>query len=340
MDAHKADQTQLNKLMADLKKCYTVKNGAIKSAEPWSVKYVARSKQHKECRQGEAVDYTSKGACLKQQFALYQVKVLKCKYFATLSENFGSTFNNRAIVTKAGSESVQSYIARISGTVCGKHVHGEKGRKALPGGWGGGLQNGFYDQYLRAKYACNLATKNYNDKVKECKMKIHQYNVKMEERDRKAEWRGLTRISCLIGAFGDGSVTDKEVDACRAMVVNTDLLIIFYPKVPPMTKCTVTKLYPSTGAYKRQEFGPLPTLAKGKVSLPCSGVEEIPTKPKKGSPKTCKCRRVTLEGHYRAGPLVKCTNCHDVRRSKDKNSCPRGTKIFAPSTKGDWQTLP
>jgi len=187
------------------------------------------------------------------------------------------------------------------------------------------------------KDTCEQYAGCYNTRLKA--FQIARAKVKMEERDRKAEWRGLSRISCLIGAFGDGSVTDKEVDACKAMVVSTDLLIIIYPKVPPMTKCTVTKLYPSTGAYKRKEFGPLPTLAKGKVSLPCSGVEEIPTKPRKGSPKTCKCRRVTLEGHYRAGPLVKCTNCHDVRRSKDKNSCPRGTKIFAPSTKNDWRTL-
>lgn len=93
------------------------------------------------------------------------------------------------------------------------------------------------------------------------------------------------------------------------------------------------------GAYKRQEFAPLPTLAKGQLSVPCSGVEEIPTRPRKGSPPTCKCRRVTLEGHFRAGPLVKCTKCNDVRRSKDRSSCPRGTKIFAPSSRADWRTF-
>ena len=40
---------------------------------------------------------------------------------------------------------------------------------------------------------------------------------------------------------------------------------------------TEGKLYPSTGAYKRQEFAPLPTLAKAELSVPCSGVEEIPS---------------------------------------------------------------
>jgi len=318
---------------------------------------------------------------------LYQVKQLKCKYYATISRTFGSTFNNKRIVTKAGSESVQSYITRIAGTICGKHVHGDKGKKSAPGGWGGGLERGMLDQYLKAKDACEIATRTYNDKVRECKRKIHEYNVrkakcnqfqtlmdsrsckhavlvkdtceqyascyitrlqsfetakaavKMEERDRKAEWRGLTRIACLIAAFSDGKMTDKEVDECKARVVTTDHLIIKYPKVPPMTKCVVTRLYPSTGAYKRAEFASLPALAKGKVSVPCSGVEEIPTKPRKGSPKSCKCRRVTLEGHYSAGPLVKCTNCHDIRRSLDKSSCPRGTKLFSPGSRSDWRTF-
>merc|ERR1719454_1908020 len=164
-------------------------------------------------------------------------------------------------------------------------------------------------------------------------------NVKLEERDRKAEWRGLTRIACLIAAFSDGKVSDKEVDECKAKVVTTDHLTIKYPKVPVMTKCVVTRLYPSTGAYKRAEFASLPSLARGKVSVPCSGVEEIPTKPRKGSPKSCKCRRVTLEGHYSAGPLVKCSNCHDIRRSKDKSSCPVGTKLFAPGSRSDWRTF-
>merc|ERR1719424_765435 len=387
LDAHKADQEELNLLMRELKKCFATRDKGRQGARPWGIKYLKQSKNHKTCRSDEAVQYSSKEACLKQQRALYQVKVLKCNYFAQISKRFGTTVNNAAIVTKAGSESVQSYIGRISNTICGKHNHGEKGVIKAKGGWGGGLEHGFYDQYLKAKHACEVATKEYNDKVAECKRKIHEYNVrkgkcnqfqtlmdsrsckhativkdtceqyagcyssklkafqivrtnvKLEERDRKAEWRGLTRIACLIAAFADGKIEDKEVDDCKKRVVVTDHLIIKYPKVPPMTSCTLTKLYPATGAYKRREFAPLPTLAKGQASVPCSGVEEIPTTPRKGSPKSCKCSRVTLEGHYHAGPLVMCKGCHDVRRSKDRSSSPRGTKIFAPSTKSDWRTF-
>merc|ERR1719172_313192 len=85
---------------------------------------------------------------------------------------------NIAIVKKAGSEKTEQYIRRISGTICGRHVHGEKGQISKKGGWGGGLPNSYLDQYLRAKEACERAKKAYADKVKECKAKYKAYQVK------------------------------------------------------------------------------------------------------------------------------------------------------------------
>jgi hypothetical protein len=145
-DAHKADQNELNRLMAQLKKCFTNRDKGLKMAAPFDKMYKHNGAHHKTCRAAEAVKFSSKTACLKQQSALYQVKQLKCQYYASISRNFGSTVNNVAIVTKAGSESVQSYIGRLSGTICGRHVHGEKGERARPGGWGGGLDHGMLDQ--------------------------------------------------------------------------------------------------------------------------------------------------------------------------------------------------
>ncbi len=65
----------------------------------------------------------------------------------------------------------------------------------------------------------------------------------------------------------------------------------------------------------------------------------IPTRPRRGSPRGTKCTRVPLLGYYSSGALIKCTNGIDVRRSKDRNSCPRGTKIFSPATRSDWKTF-
>ncbi len=218
--------------------------------------------------------YSSKVACLNQQRALYKEKVLRCNYFAQISKKYGTQKDNVAIVKKAGSEKVEQYLIRISGTICGKHWHGSKGQITRKGGWGGGLPNGHLDQYLKAKERCERATRIYNAKVKECKRKIAAYQTKKgkcnqyqglmdsnsckhavmvkdtceayagcyfskkkdyqifqrkvitEETDRKAEWRGLKRMECLMKAFSDGKVTNAQVDTCKKKTISTKLLTI------------------------------------------------------------------------------------------------------------------
>jgi len=159
------------------------------------------------------------------------------------------------------------------------------------------------------------------------------------ETDRKAEWRGVKRMECLIKAFSDGKVTGGEVDACKKQSHSTKHLTLKYPKIPPLKTCNIPKLFPATGEYKVREFKPLPTMAKGQQSPPCAGMDNIPTSPRPGSPKRAKCTRVALLGFYSPGALIKCENGHDVRRSLDRNSCPQGTKIFAPRTRSDWKTI-
>jgi hypothetical protein len=385
--AHKADQRQLYKLIDEIKKCGSIRANAMKAAAPALKKYKTNSRLHKSCRNDEAIKLTSKNTCLNEEKSLLQIKQLKCNAFAAVSKKYGTQKNNAMIVRKGGGESTLSYLTRLSTTFCGSHNHGPKGKKAGPGGWGGGLPNGMLDKYLRAKDACEQATKNHRNKVKECKRKTHAYNVKkgqcnqyqdlmdagscknavilkdgcesyagcyysklkvyksfeksvrQEERDRKAEWRGLKRMVCLIDAFSDGRVTGKEVDACKKKAHSTKLLDIKYPKVPPLIKCTLPALYPSTAEYKKAEFAPLPALAKGKPSAQCSGVREVSLTPKPGSPKGCACRRVVMNGEYAAGALVKCSKCIDIHRSTQKNSCPQGTKVFSPTTRSDWKTF-
>jgi hypothetical protein len=163
---------------------------------------------------------------------------------------------------------------------------------------------------------------------------------KQQETDRKAEWRGLKRMLCVIDAFTDGKVTNDEISKCKGATHKTDHLNIDYPKIKPIDKCKVTALYPYTGAYKKKEFTPLPALAKGKVEAnSCAGMTAISTEPAKGSPKGCKCERVTLNGPFTPGAMVKCTGCHDIRRSVDKNSCPQQTKLFSPQGRTDWDTF-
>lgn len=385
--AHSADQRLLDRLKGEIGKCASTKASSFRGAETEFTKYKESSRLHKECRAEEASLYSAKKSCALEQQSAYRIKVLKCKAYASVAQQYGTTKNNKEIVNKAGTESVESYISRLSVTFCGKHVHGRTGEISRPGGWGGGLAGGMLDQFLKAKEDCGKASSDYSSKVKDCKRKMHTYNVqkakcnqyqtsmdgascqravlvkdacesyagcyqaklktyqiaerrvRFDERDRKAEWRGLKRMECLMSGFADGKVTDKEVEACKEKTHNTTQLDITFPEIPSLVKCVLPVLYPATGAYKRAEFAPLPALAKGKPTTHCSGVDEIATSPAGGSPKSCKCTRIALNGYFSAGPIVKCTDCKDIYRSKDKSSCPRGTKLFSPRSGADWKTF-
>merc|ERR1740127_50381 len=131
--AHKADQSNLNRLVREIAKCGTTKDVALKGAKVPFSKYKKEGRYHKSCRGNEAVKYTSKKNCLSQQRSLYNIKVLKCKSFATISSKWGTTKNNKAVVNKGGSESVQSYVTRLSTTFCGRHIHGWKGTRKWTG---------------------------------------------------------------------------------------------------------------------------------------------------------------------------------------------------------------
>jgi hypothetical protein len=200
------------------------------------------------------------------------------------------------------------------------------------------MDSGACKYAVAMKDTCETYAECWHDK-KEA-YDVAENATKQEEIDRAAEWKGIKRMLCIISAFVDGQVTSAEISKCKAKTHDTSHLVITYPKIKPMAACKTPELYPSTGAYKKAEFTPLPALAKGKVDAnDCTGMIEIATEPAVGSPKACKCARVTLNGPYSAGAMVKCTNCKDIRRSTDKSSCPLNTKLFSPQGRTDWETF-
>merc|ERR1719456_767669 len=165
-------------------------------------------------------------------------------------------------------------------------------------------------------------------------------NVKTNEADRKEEWISLKRMVCLVNCFMDAKVEKEELNTCREEKIDTGLLNVTYPELKEMHICEVPKEYPSTSEYKEAQFSTLPELAKGKVDAnECTGVQEISTEPASGSPEECKCERITMNGPYSPGPLVKCVDCLDIRRTSDQSSCPDGTKLFSPRSRQDWKTF-
>jgi hypothetical protein len=402
LEAHAANQNELFKLEKEVLKCGAIKNQQVAKAGKRQATYLRLSPLHNTCRAGEAGLSTERTQCHEEEMDKKKIMELKCKEFAMVKKSTGDQTANKVVMKKGGSESADSYVNRITATVCGV-CHGkgcsaksenddEDAEKPGPPKKCGyapySCGCGFKCQFDKAKDACNKATTEFKMQYKKCRLADHEYfkkqsecnslqdqmdgasckravemkdaceayaechfdkklayesladMVKQEEKDRQAEWRGLERMQCLIKAFTSGKVTSQEVVDCKKKVHSVAHLVIKYPQLPKLAKCAVPDDYPNTPSYKAVNFAPLPALAKGKQdAYQCTGLQEISTTPAEGSPKTCKCSRVTLNGPFSPGPLVKCTNCKDVRRTQEKNSCPEGTKLFSPQSRTDWKTF-
>lgn len=398
LEAHAANQNELLKLEEQVSKCGQTKNHQVAKAGKMKRAYLKFSPMHKTCRAGEDGLSRERTECHDEETDKKKIMQLKCHAFAVVKRQLSDQTANIAIMKKGGSESAESYVNRITETLCGscegKNCKQSAMDKDKPGphkkcGYAPYTCGcGFRCQFAKAKDACEQATAEFKKQVRKCKISDKQYfhkkaacnslqdqmddasckravetkdaceayaecyfdkknsygslesMVKQEEKDRQGEWRGLKRMQCLIKAFTSGKVTSKEVADCKKQMHSTAHLVIKYPNLQPLMKCAVPLDYPNTPSYKKVNFAPLPALAKGKQdSYQCTGLQEISTIPAEGSPKTCKCTRVTLNGPFSAGPLVRCTNCKDVRRSLEKSSCPEGTKIFSPQSRSDWKTF-
>jgi len=204
--AHKQEQRDLYTLANGVRGCATTKDSHLRVAGKSGDKFNRNSRSHKRCRNGQAVSYSSKMTCLDRQRSLYNEKKLRCDFFSAMSKRFGTQKANTDIMKKAGGETTEGYITRISATLCGTHNHGKKGQTKKTGGWGGGLVNGFLDKYLKAKDKCEKAKKAYSDKVKDCKIKVQANLVK---RSQCNQYQGLMDSNSCKNAF-------LVKDACEA----------------------------------------------------------------------------------------------------------------------------
>jgi len=64
VEAHKANQIELDRLAKELQKCHDTKNSQVKTAKPSDDKYKKTSPLHKTCRTTEAGLYTEKVSLL------------------------------------------------------------------------------------------------------------------------------------------------------------------------------------------------------------------------------------------------------------------------------------
>lgn len=368
--AHEANQKELDRLASDSEQCKATIEADEKIADVQKLAYLKASPLHKQCRAKEAALATDAMGCGKSISSAKIIRDLRCSQKNEYEKMWGSQAKNAQIVEKGAGETPQIYMKRLHDTFCSadgssfyetfvkldneckeateKYARLEDGCKQRQADYQAKIKECDNMQNQMDGAACNRAVlvKDACESYAECfnsrrlSFKASEAAVKEAEKDRKAEWRALKRMVCLIDSFRDGKVRQAEVQSCKAKVHETSHLDVFYPSLGEARACVVPNRYPATAAYKQAEFAPLPALAKGKVDAnECYGVLEISTKPKAGSPRSCKCTRVTLNGPFSAGALVKCTNCNDVYRATEKDSCPEGTKIFSPRSRQDWHTF-
>jgi len=367
----------------------------------WDTKqteYEVKSGEHKACRATEAGMYDLIEPCYASWRTKRTTKVDRCTHYESEKAKYGETVNNQAIMEMATGEGVESYLTRVTATICGSCAvdsndvfTGETGHQSTQ--W-----HGMYLNVTHARQECIAAMEDLTQQGETCKQNDHNwakkqgecdviqgqmeelaceyatgikascsvYNtcfsrdhatysalkliIQQNEIDRKAEWKGLSRMGCLIDAFatpaGAPAVTEEEIGYCKNLTHNTSHLDIDYPDegdgpiTMPQSDCDYGQMYPSTDEWKLQEFEPLPANAKGNAnSYSCPEMSEVSLQTEAVAGKNCTCEHVVLEGGFSPGDLLLCTNCLDVYKSNDQNSCPTGTKIFSPATAADWNSF-
>merc|ERR1719235_783865 len=241
---------------------------------------------HLTCRKLEETLYTANEACKTEQKRLKVIKEAKCKIYSDVSKRVSDESTNTNIVKKGASESVEAYVKRMSSTICGNKGGAGNGGYGKTGFLDELLNakqecDLATQQYNEKVTACKKADVDWRTKRNDCdsiqdKMdlkacaaatankdacksyaecyrvkKVDVFDVEVarvetEEKDRKAEWRGLKRMECLIDAFGDGRILDAEVNACKNKVHDTKNLTIVYPSPPgcgsPIPLCGGTSI--------------------------------------------------------------------------------------------------
>jgi len=377
-ESHRANQKEIDRLRAAMNQCPIDMATGFAAAQPFNKTYLTSSPLHKQCRFEEAINKTAVEMCTVVEESALKNFTIDCQLKQTNLDEWGTPAIHHGIITPKDRETPRMFIERLAGTYCGEGQPDGKNIwiKYLALEKQCNVSNATYIlrkaecDHQRQLYALKMASCNNIQKVMDggacsnavqvkdtcedyarCyKTTVTDYNttakaVKLEEADRKIEWGALKRMHCLIGKFtdppGTADCTNEEIAFCKGQVHSTAHLDIAYPPVPKQLDCTVPSKYPATAAYKIAEFGAnLPAKAQGQVdSHECYGVMEIATNPKEGSPRTCKCKRITMNGPYSPGAMVACENCLDVYRSSDKDSCPDGTKLFSPRSRIDWKSF-
>jgi len=178
---HTKDQDKLITLNEEWKSCAITKDKELNLANTLKLKYQTSSKSHKSCRGAEAALYTENVECHAEWVARKKEKELKCKAYAEVSKKYGDSNANKQIMTKGGSEGVETYVRRFTSVICGKDIKCLTCKNGQDAGAVSGGRSGMLDDLIKHKKRCELATKRYNEQTKKCKDLDQKWHDKRKE---------------------------------------------------------------------------------------------------------------------------------------------------------------
>jgi hypothetical protein len=139
IEGHKLNQKELDELAAELKKCDSTRKLNIAISDKSKAKYLKLGPLHRTCRDGEAGKSVEKTECYKELSDRKTVMDLKCKEYSMVDNKVGDQNANSQIVKRAGGESTETYVKRLSDTICppggGGPPPGRGGRPACKKMW-------------------------------------------------------------------------------------------------------------------------------------------------------------------------------------------------------------
>lgn len=121
--AHETEQAQLDSLWNDIEACNTVKNNEQTASDALEQLYVTASPEHKDCREREAVAWTTKVEKHQQWRDAKDQMDLKCQAYDAKKQDLRDEPQNQNLMGFVTAEDVHTYMVRVSNAVCGHLSH-------------------------------------------------------------------------------------------------------------------------------------------------------------------------------------------------------------------------
>merc|ERR1719316_1516689 len=174
---HEIDQAELNESAAVVTLCETTRTESevTETLTTEMNNYLAESETHKTCRATEAGMYDLIEPCYASWRTKRTTKVDRCTHYESEKAKYGETVNNQAIMEMATGEGVESYLTRVTATICGNCQMDEHNVFTGESGSASTQYHGMYMNVTYARQQCIAAMEDLKKQGETCKHNDHSW---------------------------------------------------------------------------------------------------------------------------------------------------------------------